>query len=173
VKRQTQVILYYLLPIAFWLLAIGGCIVPALIPELSELLTPNYYWGFMVAALVLIMIAVIGKIKRHTNSIEECFQVAVLLGIASYWLPTVVFLTLPVWAYLIYQNLFSLRAFIATLIGYALVAVWAALAVYMNWIANPWGAFFAKEYALGWIPLGAILLAWIASAIARRNLYVR
>ena len=172
-RRQTQVILYHLLPAVFWLLAIGGSLVPALPSLNTKLSTLNYYFGYLVTAFVLIVIVIIGRLKRHTSSIEECFQMALLLGIASYWQPTVLFLTLAFWIYLIYQNLFSFRAFIATLIGYAVVAIWAAIFIVLGWIANPWAHFFATENACGWIPTGAILLAWLASTIARQTLRVR
>ena len=174
-RRATQNMLYHLLPVVFWLLAVGGTLVPVVLnfTPYTLHLTPNYYWGYLVTAIVLTVIVIIGRIKRHTNSVEECLQMALLLGIASYWLPTVLFLTIPVWAYLIYRNLFSLRAFMATLIGYATIATWAAVGVSLEWIANPWASFFAKENALGWIPLGAILLAWLASTIARQILRVR
>ena len=167
--------LYHLLPAVFWLLAIGGSLVPVLLQITNHQLpiTNNYYYGYLVAALVLIVILLVGRIKRHSSSIEECFQMALLLGIASYWLPTVVFLTIPVWAYLIYRNIFSGRSILATLLGYALVAIWAAVFILFGWIANPWADFFASENALGWIPLGAILLAWLASTIARQILRVR
>lgn len=165
--------LYHLLPAVFWLLAIGGSLVPALPFLNTKLSTLNYYSGYIVAAIVLIVILFIGRLKRHSSSVEECFNMAILLGIASYWLPTVVFLTVPAWAYLIYQNLFSGRSFVATLLGYALVAIWAAVFILFGWIANPWAHFFASENALGWIPLGAVLLAWLASTIARQILRVR
>ena len=170
-RRQTQIRLYYALPAVFWLLAVVGTILPITLD--SRLSTINYYWGFLVTAIVLTCIVILGRIKRHESSAEQCFQVAVLLGVASYWLPTVVFLTLPIWIYLIYRHLFNMRSFVATLLGYAFVAIWAIVSVMMEWIANPWAAFFAKENALGWIPLGAILLAWMASTIARQNLRVR
>ena len=170
-RRQTQIRLYYALPAVFWLLAVVGTILPITLD--SRLSTINYYWGFLVTAIVLTCIVILGRIKRHESSAEQCFQVAVLLGVASYWLPTVVFLTLPIWIYLIYRHVFNMRSFVATLLGYAFVAIWAIVSVMMEWIANPWAAFFAKENALGWIPLGAILLAWMASTIARQNLRVR
>lgn len=163
--------MYYALPVVFWLLAGAGTLVPIALN--TELSTINYYFGYLVTAIVLLCILIIGRIKRHESSVEQCFQVAVLLGVASYWLPTVVFLTIPVWIYLSIRHLFSLRSFVAALLGYALVALWAGLAVFMGWIANPWANFFAKENALGWIPLGAILVAWMASTIARRTLRVR
>ena len=146
---------------------------PVLLPFNSQLSTFNYYSGFIVAALVLLVIVIIGRIERHGSSVEQCFQMALLFGVASYWLPTVVFLTLPVWGYLIFKNLFSWRSFLATLIGYAVVAIWAAGFMLMGWITNPWADFFAQENALGWIPLGAILIAWLASTITRNILRVR
>ena len=165
--------LYHLLPAVFWLLAIGGSLIPML-PSLNfQLSTFNYYSGYWVAAIMLIIIVFIGNIKRHASSVEECFVMALLLCIASYWIPTVVFLTIPVWAYLIYRNLFSGRSLLATLLGYAVVAIWASIFVLFGWIANPWAHFFALENALGWIPLGAILLAWLASTIVRQILRAR
>ena len=146
---------------------------PVLLPFNSQLSTFNYYSGYIVAALVLLVIVIIGRIERHGSSVEQCFQTALLFGVASYWLPTVVFLTLPVWGYLIFKNLFCWRSFLATLIGYAVVAIWAAGFVFMGWITNPWADFFAQENALGWIPLGAILIAWLASTITRNILRVR
>ncbi len=172
-KRHTQIVLYHLLPAVFWLLAIGGTLVPALLALNTSFSTFNYYSGYVVAVMVLIVIAIIGRIKRHTNSVEECLQMSLLFGIASYWLPTVLLLTLPVWGYLIYKNLFSWRSFFATLIGYALVAIWSCLFVWLGWLANPWASFFSIENALGWIPLGAVLIAWLASTIARQILRVR
>ena len=172
-KRSTQTLLYHLLPAVFWLLAIGGSLIPML-PSLNfQLSTFNYYSGYWVAAIVLIILVFIGNIKRHASSVEECFVMALLLGIASYWIPTVVFLTIPVWAYLIYRNIFSGRSLLATLLGYTLVAIWATIAILFGWIANPWVHFFALENALGWIPLGAILLAWLASTIVRQILRAR
>lgn len=165
--------LYHLLPAVFWLLAIGGSLVPALLPFTFRLSPFNYYSGYWVAAIMLIIIVFIGNIKRHASSVEECFVMALLLGIASYWIPTVVFLTIPVWAYLIYRNLFSGRSLLATFLGYAVVAIWAAVFIFFGWIANPWAHFFALENALGWIPLGAILIAWLASTIVRQNLRER
>ena len=171
-KRATQNILYHLLPVVFWLLAVGGSLVPIAfsLPTFHFPLSTDYYWGYPVAAIGLICIAIIGRIKRHTNSIEECFQVALLLGIASYWLPSVIFLILPIWGYLIYQNLFSFRAFLATLIGWALVAVWVLVLNYFSILHYP---FSITHNLWAWIPAGSLLLAWLASTIARQILRVR
>ena len=174
-KRATQNMLYHLLPVVFWLLAIGGSAVPVILAysQPSFVIHPNYLWGYLVASLVLLCIWIIRRIKRHTSSVEQCFQVAILIGIASYWLPTVLFLLLPLGGYLIYQNRFNLRSFIAAVLGTAFVAVWVAVAVYMGWIENVWAAFFDAKNAWGWIPIGAVLIAYIASTIARQILRVR
>ena len=165
-KRHTQEILYHLLPAVFWLLAIGGSLVPLWF-------IPHFAWNYIPAALVLLCMLVLSRIRPHTTAVEASFQVALLLGIASYWLPTVVFLTIPIWIYLISRQLFNIRAFLATFIGYGFVAIWATLAVYMTWIPNVWSHFFAIENAWGWVPTGASVIAWLASTIARQNLRVR
>lgn len=165
-RRSTQNTLYHLLPVVFWLLAIGGIV-------LWEYCFTSSLFLLLPAGLALVAVLIIRRIPRHTESVNQCFNVALLLGIASYWLPTVLFLALPIWGYLVYQNLFNLRSFCATLLGLALVAVWAAVAVHMGWIANPWASFFSIENARGWIPTGAVLIAWLASTIARQTLRVR
>lgn len=161
-KRSTQNTLYYLLPVLFWLSAVGGSI-----------LAYRQWSGYIVTLIALLAVHIIHRIPRRAESVEQSFQVAVLLGIASYWMPTVLFLIVPIWLYLIYQNIFSLRSFVATFIGLALVAVWAALAIMMGWLPNAWMDFFASKNALGWIPVGAFLIAYIASTIARQTLRER
>ena len=134
------------------------------------MLPEGYWWGYLSAALTLIGIFILSRIQRHTRSVEQCFQVAVLLGIAAYWLPSIVFLILPIWGYLYYKNLFEFRSVLASLIGFACVAIWAI-------IGNCFSLFtfhFSLSYnLLAWIPAGAILLAWLGSTIARQTLRVR
>ena len=158
-KRQTQEILYHLLPIVFWLLATGGSV-----------LFYREWQGYVVALLALISAWLIRRIKRHASSEEECFVVGILLGIAAYWLPSVIFLILPVWAYLIYQNLFSLRSFLASLIGFAVVAIWMAV---LNFFQLSTFNFQLAHNVRAWIPTGAVLLAWLGYTIVRQTLRVR
>ena len=159
--------LYHLLPVIFWLLAVGGSLIP------FAFSIPQYALGYIPVALVMLCIFLLSRIERHSDSIEECFQVAILIGIASFWLPTVVFLLVPIWAYLIYYNVFSLQSVTATISGLGFVALWASLFIYLGWIDNPWMEFFAQKNAWGWIPTGAFLLAWLSSTIARQILRVR
>ncbi|MBO4665623.1 MAG: hypothetical protein J5612_01985 [Paludibacteraceae bacterium] len=168
---QTRVILRRTLPVVFWLLAVGGVIS---VPFIIGWDTPsNYWWGFIVTALVLCCVLILERIDRHVSSAKENFQTAVLLGVASYWLPTVVFLTIPFWIYIIYKNAFNFRAILATLIGYMLVAIHAAILIWFEWIDCVWAAFLAPERLWGWIPVGAVLVAWLASTIVRQSLRER
>ena len=163
--RRTQTILFHLLPAVFWLLAIGGIVIWEIFFN-----TAHSFFHYIPAVLALISVFIIYRIPRHTSAIEQCFQVAVLLGISSYWLPSVLFLLLPVWGYLIYQNLFNLRAFLATLIGLAFVAAWVTVLHLLHILQYPLEIAY-NWYA--WIPTGAVLLAFIATTIARQNLRVR
>ena len=164
-KRHTQHRLYHLLPVVFWLLAIGGSVLP-----LFPFFPLRYlFWAFIPAGVALLCVWIIGRIKRHTNSIEECLQVALLLGVAAYWLPTVVLLIIPIWLYLIYHNLFSFRAFLATLIGFAIVAIWM-------WIISQLSTFHLSPLTSHldyWLPTGLLVTAYLGSTIARRILRVR
>ena len=166
-KRSTQNTLYHLLPVVFWLLAIGGSVLPFIWFPIE------YAYMFIPAVLVLIVAILLRHIPRFTTSEVQCFQASLLLGIASFWLPSVVFLTLPMWIYLLFRSLFDFRAFCATIIGYATIAIWAATAVYLHWLPNVWANLLSIKNAYGWIPTGAFLIAYIASTTARQTLRVR
>ena len=165
-RRQTQTLLYHLLPIVFWLLAIGGSV-----------LFYRTWEGYVVAILALICMYLITHIKRHASSVEECFEVGVLLSIAAYWLPSVLFLILPVWVYLIYKNLFSFRSFLASLIGCALVAIWVVVGNLFH--LSPFTFqpstfnFSLSENLFAWIPAGSFLLAWLGTTIVQQTLHER
>ena len=168
-RRQTQVILYNLLPATFWVLAIGCSFASFFIWDIPW----RGLWGYLTGLLLLIVVEKVRRIERHTSSEPECFLLALFLGIMSYQTPTVVFLVVPFWVYLYAHNLFPFRSFMATFLGYGAVAIWAAVFYYLGWIGNPWADFFATDYLWGWIPLGSMIVAWVASTIARQNLRVR
>ena len=163
-KRQTQTLLYHLLPVAFWLLAIGGIV----IWEMYHL--PFTIYHFIPALAALLSVTIVRHIPRHTDSIQQCFQVAVFLGIASYWLPSVVFLIIPIWIYLIWKSIFNLRSFLATFIGLGLVAVWMVVLEFLH-LTHYTLHLAYNLYA--WFPTGAILLAWLGTTIVRQTLRVR
>ncbi|MBO4454336.1 MAG: hypothetical protein J5761_04695 [Paludibacteraceae bacterium] len=176
-NRHEASILSRVLPNTFWGLAVAGTVgIPFLLSHFglqSSAFNNTYWWGFAATALVLTIIVILEHLDRHVIAIREAYSSALLLGIASYWLPTVLFLVVPIIVYLIVRNHFTFRSFTAILLGFATVAVWATVAIMIGWISNPWASFFAPEQAWGWIPLGAVLLAWLASTIVRQTLRVR
>ena len=165
--------LYHLLPVAFWLLALGAIV-------LWEIIF-NYQFSiinYAVPALSLLSAAIIRRIPRHTESVEQCFVVALLLGIAAYWLPTVVGLILPIWFYLIYQNLFSLRSFLSSLLGFACVGLWFFVLSFSPFpftihhspfTIHP----FTHSSLHLWLPTASVLLAWLLTVLVRKHLRVR
>lgn len=163
--RSTQKILYHLLPVTAWLLAIGGIVVWAILS------TFNFQFSTYVPALLAwIAVLIIHIIPRHGDSVEPCFKVGLLLGIAAYWLPSVIILILPIWGVLIYRNLFGMRALLATLLGLTVVAIWLAV---LNFFPLSTFNFQLAHNVRAWIPTGAILLAWLISTIVRQTLRER
>ena len=168
---QTRVLLRRGLPVLFWLLAIGSCIAIPL--GIGSDVPGNYWWGFAAGVCILLSCHALGKVDRHNPSAEEIFATSVLLSIASYWLPTVLFLLIPAWGFLIYVNAFSHKSLLATLLGCGTVAIYAVILVYFGLIENAWASFFSAAHAWGWIPAGAMWLAWLGSTIARQILRER
>lgn len=171
--RQTSNILYHLLPIVFWLLAGGVCIYCAFFSQ-TFVLSRTAYFAHLI--LYILILSILVHVRRRDTSIEACFQIGFLLSIAAYWLPPVIVLLVPIWIYFIVIQSFSFRAFLSSLIGVAVVALYAFIAVRCNWISNPWHYLWSGQYAFRWaewLPLIALIVAWIASTIARRNLHAR
>ena len=176
--RQTQTILYHTLPAVFWLLA-GACCV------LAWFLSPSpagMVWDlYLPAALVLVVLLVVTRIQRHASSVEQCLWVGLLLGLAALWLPTVLFLVLPVWGYLIYRNIFSFRSFLSTLVGFAFVAIWTAIFLFCvsgSAVSGPLSVSTSTGFSffsnlLSWLPVAALSSAFIASSAARHILRLR
>lgn len=163
-KRRTQTLLYHLLPVVYWLLAISGIAIWEVFNVEFSLL------NYLPALLALLSGMIIRRIRRHESSVEQCLEVGILIGIAACWMPSVIFLILPVWGYLIYKNLFGMRSFCATLIGLAVVAIWAAVLSFFQILTFN---FLLSANLFAWVQTGAIVTAWLASTITRQILRVR
>ena len=163
-KRRTQTLLYHLLPVVYWLLAISGIAIWEVFNVEFSLL------NYLPALLALLSGMIIRRIRRHESSVEQCLGVGILIGIAACWMPSVIFLILPVWGYLIYKNLFGMRPFCATLIGLAVVAIWAAVLSFFQILTFD---FLLSSNLFAWVQTGAIVTAWLASTITRQILRVR
>ena len=170
-KSSNRKLLYHLLPVTFWLLAAGVCIIPLTIDQLPITNDPLPFTLYLPAFLTLLSLFLLTRIKLHDNVTEPAFIIAVLLGIASYWLPSVIFLIVPAWVYLFFRHLWELKVFLASLIGFCTVAIWWWVLSFLSFL--PPFSFSLSANLLAWVPTGAVLIAWIASAIARHNLQVR
>ncbi len=167
---NQRILLRRLLPAVFWLLALGGSIgIPFLLAYINQqpAANPNYWWGFLVAAFVLTAIIVAKRIDRHQTYVHQMFLIAALLGLASYWLPTIVTLILPFGIYAAWKATANFKAFLAIIIAFAMDTLYAAIFIYLGWINNVWEHILEPDYQWGWIPVAAILTAWLASTIAR------
>lgn len=162
---NQRILLRRLLPAIFWLLAVSGIIAPPFIFHLN--LPANYWWGWIPSVAVLICLIIAKHIDRHEPYVKQMFQITTILGIASYWLPTVLFLILPFYIFAIWKGTMNFRAFLAILIALAMDALYASIFIYLGWINNTWAHFFEPDFQWGWIPVGAIFVAWLASTIAR------
>ena len=170
-RYTTRILLRRLLPVVFWLLAVGGSIgAPFFFANLNN---ANYWWGYAVTAFVLLAMVVAKHIDRHQPCVSQMFQITAILGIASYWLPTVLFLIVPFYIYAIWKATFSFKAFLAILIAGVMDAFYAAIFIYLGWINNTWEHFFEPGYVWGWISVGAVLTAWLATTISRSLLRER
>ena len=170
-NRREANIWRSVLPVVFWTVGTVGSLIPVFVLENG--VHPNYLWGYLVSVLLLIPELKVSRIHRHESSEVTCLWIGLMVGISSYWMPTVLFLILPFWICLIVKNVFTLRGLTATLIGVGLVAIYASLAIWLGWITNTWANFFAVEYLWGWIPIGVFALAWLLSIYIKHVLYVR
>ena len=170
-NRREAYIWRSILPTVFWAVGMGGSLVPVFLLENG--VHPNYLCGYLVSVLLLIPELMVSRIHRHESSEVACFWIGLTVGISSYWIPTVLFLILPFWISLIVKNVFTLRGLVATAIGVGMVAIYAALAIWLGWLTNTWADFFAVEHLWGWIPIGAVTLAWVLSIYIKRVFYVR
>ena len=163
--RTTSKILYYSLPVALWLLAAGGI-------YLWALLTDHLALPFLLpAALILVVIYSLHHIPRHVVAVEPCFRMALWIGVAAYWLPTVLFLILPVWGYLFYYQLLNERSLLASLLGFVTVAIWVFVLYALSLIPLP--TTFFSEHLAAWIPVCIVFVTWLLAVLARERFYVR
>ncbi len=155
----------------YWAVGIGGSIVPVFASDNG--VPANYLWGYMVAALLQVPEMLVSRIHLHRASEEACFWLGLMSGIASYWMPTVLFMILPFWIYIISRNFFTLRCIVSTMVGVGIVALYASLAIWQGWLTNVWVDFFALDRLWGWIPVCVIGLSWGATLLTRHILYIR
>lgn len=125
-------------------------------------------WQSQCLLLILnLLIVVIQSIDRHQfrSAAEHMFQITLLLGVASYFLPSIILLIIPVIGYLMYRNIFDSQSLLAILLGILIVALYAAIGCYLGWLEPTWLSFFRGPYLLRWIPITGAALSAIITLI--------
>lgn len=130
---------------------------------LSAALLPwhSCWQGQLVGLGLILAYLTLNQVNRHLNSSasEETFLATLLIGIVSYWLPSVLCSLLLVIILLILRKSFDGRSFLAIFIGLLLVAIYMGLFIYLGWIDRVWSQFFAPDTLNNWIPIGMIVFS--------------
>lgn len=116
-------------------------------------------WAVQVIILLLNMVLLVFQnIDRHQfrSAAEHTFLMTLLLSIASYWLPTVLLLLLPILFILILRNTFDSQALFAILIALVVVLIYAGLAYWLGWIEPVWLHGLEWGYLSRWLPVLAV-----------------
>ena len=127
--------------------------------SMSALLPWHQDWRTQLLIILLnLVLLVFQNIDRHQfrSAAEHTFLMTLLLGIASYWLPSVLLLILPIVAMLIFRNTFDWQALFAIFIALIVVSIYAGIAYWLGWIEPVWLHGFEIPYLTRWIPIVAV-----------------
>lgn len=114
-------------------------------------------WGLIPAALIGLAISVLFKVEKHQDAApSEAFLSSMLGGIASWWLPSVLFLVPFQYFFLAYRRALDARTVSASVMGFAVVALYAGLAIWQAWIPVSWYPFF--RFSDLWTMVPTVLL---------------
>lgn len=121
----------------------------------------------MVVLLLLTCGYVFEHIDRHQIGFyaEYAFLMSILIGLASYWLPSVLLLILPLMVILAMRQTFDGQSFIAILMGLGLVALYAGLMVWLGWLQPSWFDFWNHDVSLRWLTIAAMCASLILNRI--------
>lgn len=92
-------------------------------------------------------------------------MMTLLLGIASYWLPTLVLLLIPIVLALMYRNTFDGQSLLAILLGLATCVIYIGVAYLFSWIELPWLNFFDPQINLRWVEVLALVISFVVVVI--------
>ena len=167
----TRKTLRTLLPIIILLSAIGvlvGLIV-------TRILQVEYLIKGCVGSLFsFLSYTICLRVDRHKgNAAEEAFLAAFLIAIGSYAFPAILFFQVVLWGILIYRQAFDGRTFMASILGYAAVAIIAFALLRLGWIDNPWLTIFSSHELMAGIVVGVFWGAWVLITIVRQTLHER
>lgn len=116
--------------------------------------------GLIPSTLVGLAVSILFSVEKHQDAApEEAFLASLLAGIASWWLPSLLFLLPFQYMFLQYRRAFDGRTFSASLMGLSVVALYAGLAIWQQWIPLSWYPFF--RFSDLWTMVPTLLLLTI------------
>lgn len=121
----------------------------------------------LIVFCLLLVLLVFQMVDRHRfrSAAEQTFMMTLLLGIASYWLPTLVLLLIPIVLALMYRNTFDGQGLLAILLGLATCVIYIGVAYLFSWIELPWLNFFDPQINLRWVEVLALVVSFVVVVI--------
>lgn len=119
-------------------------------------------WGLIPAALIAIGLNVLFGVEKHQDSAPgEAFSSTIILAIASWWLPSLLFLLPFSYLFLNYRRAFDRRTFSASVMALVVAALYASIAIWQAWIPMSWYPFFRLSDLWTMIPTVLLLVVVI------------
>jgi len=113
--------------------------------------------GLIPAAMLGQAVNILFSVTKHQNSAPgEAFIATFIGAIASWWLPSLLFLLPFQYLFLQYRRAFDGRTFSASLMGLSAVALYAGLGIWQEWIPLSWYPFF--RFSDLWTMVPSVLL---------------
>lgn len=152
--------LYKALPIALPLLA-------GLLYALTAVFVPKevrqvLLWGLVPTVLIGLGIQVLYSVEKHQDSApQEAFLATLFCAVASWWLPSLLFLLPFSYLFLNYRRAFDRRTFSASVMALVVAALYASIAIWQAWIPMSWYPFFRLSDLWTMIPTVLLLVVVI------------
>lgn len=130
--------------------------------------------GLIPAVLIALAIRVLFSVEKHQDSApEEAFIASLLGGVASWWLPSLLFLLPFEYLFLLRRRALDGRTFSGSLMALLVVAIYAALAIWQEWIPLSWYPFFRLSDLWTMVPILLILIVIFVVTNVQQNRRVR
>ena len=130
--------------------------------------------GLIPAVLIALAIRVLFSVEKHQDSApEEAFIASLFGGVASWWLPSLLFLLPFEYLFLLHRRALDGRTFSGSLMALLVVAIYAALAIWQEWIPLSWYPFFRMSDLWTMVPILLILIVIFVVTNVQQNRRVR
>ncbi|MCQ2345482.1 MAG: hypothetical protein MJZ82_01795 [Paludibacteraceae bacterium] len=134
----------------------------------------HFLYGLPIALLIGVGYRQLMKVEKHQETAPEpAFICGFLIGVASFWLPSILFLMPLVYIVLIHRQSLDLRTLFAGLLGVGIVIFYYYLLVNCGWIK--WGhrTFFRLGDLLTMIAPLIVIISILTITILRQRRHRR